>query len=96
MITDILTSIQRDRANYVRDLAYLKEMAMEDEIADRMDKVESRYVKETSEDYEQALKVINEMASDYPEEDEAEIRRLMEATEDMTFEEMIGLSDDEL
>ena len=95
MITDILSSIQRDRANYVRNLAYLKEMAMDDEIADRMDKVEHKFERDTADDYESAMDVIREMADDYPDEDEAEIRRLMEATEDLTFEEMIGLSDED-
>lgn len=95
MITDILSSIQRDRANYVRNLAYLKEMAMDDEIADRMDKVEHKFERATADDYESAMDVIREMADDYPDEDEAEIRRLMEATEDLTFEEMIGLSDED-
>ena len=74
MITDILSSIQRDRANYVRNLAYLKEMAMDDEIADRMDKVEHKFERATADDYESAMDVIREMADDYPDEDEAEIR----------------------
>ena len=95
MITNILSSIQRDRANYARNLAYLREMSMDDEIDDRLDKVCNKFERATAEDYEKALETINEMANEYPEEDEAELKRLMESTEDMTFEEMICLTDDE-
>lgn len=92
MLTGTLNSIKEKRANFVREIAYLREMA-EDDIIDRsMDSAESQYVKETSADYKEAADMIAEMANaDFTAEDDAELTRIMEATQDMTFDQMIGI-----
>ena len=67
-------------------------MGKEDGIADRGDKAESQYVKETAEDLKEAKRMVLEMPADETQ-DEKEITSSCESTEDMTFDEMIGITE---
>ena len=93
MLTGILESVKRDRAKSARNIEYLREMAREDVVDDRTEVAESQYVKETIEDYKEAAEMINQLPSDDSKEEAAEIQRIMEATDDITFDEMIGIEE---
>ena len=68
-------------------------MAREDVVDDRTEVAESQYVKETIEDYNEAAEMIDQLSSDDSKEEAAEIQRIMEATDDITFDEMIGIEE---
>lgn len=93
MLTGILESVKRDRAKSARNIEYLREMAREDVVDDRTEVAESQYVKETIEDYKEAAEMIDQLSSDDSKEEAAEIQRIMEATDDITFDEMIGIEE---
>lgn len=93
MLTGILESVKRDRAKSARNIEYLREMAREDVVDDRTEVAESQYVKETIEDYNEAAEMIDQLSSDDSKEEAAEIQRIMEATDDITFDEMIGIKE---
>lgn len=93
MLTGILESVKRDRAKSARNIEYLREMAREDVVDDRTEVAESQYVKETIEDYNEAAEIIDQLSSDDSKEEAAEIQRIMEATDDITFDEMIGIEE---
>lgn len=93
MLTGILESVKRDRAKSARNIEYLREMAREDVVDDRTEVAESQYVKETIEDYKEAAEMIDQLPSDDSKEEAAEIQRIMEATDDITFDEMIGIEE---
>ena len=93
MLTGILESVKRDRAKSARNIEYLREMAREDVVDDRTEVAESQYVKETIEDYSEAAEMIDQLSSDDSKEEAAEIQRIMEATDDITFDEMIGIEE---
>ncbi len=93
MLTGILDSVKRDRARFARNIEYLREMAREDVVDDRTEVAESQYVKETIEDYKEAAEMVNQLPSDDSKEEAAEIQRIMEATDDITFDEMIGIKE---
>lgn len=91
MLTGIIESIRKERAVFSHEVNFIREMSTEDIIADSVDKAESQYMKETAEDLIEAKEMCNEMPADTTQ-DEAEIQRMLEATEDMTFDEMIGIN----
>lgn len=91
MIAGILDSIKLERAKYCRELEYVREMANEDEIADRMDAAESQYIKETADDYEEAFETAEEIPTDDSDAESEELQRIMESAEDLTFDQMIGV-----
>lgn len=91
MLKGIIDGIKRERAEFVRNIAYLREMSDDDIISDRIDVVESLVIKETADDIKEAVDLVNYMPSDFKEEDNAEIERLMTATESITFDQMIGI-----
>jgi hypothetical protein len=94
MLTEIVDSIRRKRAGFIHEVSFIREMARDDAIADSIDKSESMYVRETLDDIKNANQMVTEMTAaleknDLTDEDEAEINYLLEATEDVSFDEMI-------
>ena len=49
MLKGIIDGIKRERAEFVRNIAYLREMSDDDIISDRIDVAESLVIKETAE-----------------------------------------------
>lgn len=88
MLTGIIDSIKRERAKFIHELSFVREMVNEDIIADRVSVAESQYVRETLDDINAANNILLEMPVDN-NDDTAEINYLLEATEDVTFDEMI-------
>ena len=90
MIENAVDKIRRKRATFLHEVAFVREMANEDIIADRVDKAESQYIKESLSDLMEAKDIINQMPSD-DSDDQREINMLLEAAEDISFDEMIGI-----
>ena len=90
MIENAVDKFRRERATFLHEVAFLREMANEDIIADRVSVAESQYVKETLDDLKNALQIVKEMPSD-DMDDQREINAILEATDDLSFDEMIGL-----
>mgnify|MGYP004556333689 CR=1 FL=1 len=91
MIENILSNAKRERAEFARDIAYIREMSLDDEVDDIMEKVDRNIYSESSDDYKEAINVVNMMQESYPDEDAAEMERIMEATHNISFDEMIGV-----
>ena len=93
MITGILGDIKKDRAKFVRELAYIRENAEEDYLADRVEKAERAFggKADTFENYAEAATIIETMSDDESAEDASELQKILESVEDLTFDEMIGI-----
>ena len=94
MITSILSGLKKDRAKFVRELAYIREDAEENLYMERVEKAERAKGKVKVDDFEsfvEAATILETMPDDYNEEDDAELTRILESTDDLTFDEMIGI-----
>ena len=93
MLNSILDNIKLERARFSRDVEYLTEEALQDEVDDYLELAEESvlgYV-ETSDELLEAAATLEKMTDDDEESSNEEIQRIMEATEDMTFDEMIDV-----
>lgn len=90
-MTGLFNSLKEKRAIFARELAYLHESVKEDAIDERMEKVEKAYMKDSTRSYTEAVEMVNEMPDSFEEEDRDELTKIMEATENLTFDEMIGI-----
>lgn len=93
MLNSILDNIKLERAKFARDVEYLTEMAIEDEVDDILEAAEEEVLGtiETSDMLLEAAAELDKISDEDTEFSNAEIQRIMEATEDMTFDEMIDL-----
>lgn len=92
MLVGAMDSIRRDRAKFARDVEYVKETAKDDLVDHRLEVAESQYFSETVEELEEAANWADRISiEDEAAISEKEITRIMEATEDLTFDEMAGL-----
>ena len=93
MLKGIIDNVRRERAMFVRDVAYLKEMAEDDIISDRIEKAEGLFIKETAEDIKEAVDLVNYMPDEFEAEENAEIEKILNSEENMTFDQMIGITE---
>lgn len=92
MLNGIVNNIKRERAIFAHEVAYLRDIHEDDVISERMERVDSKYKRESVSDLIDAKNMIDEMTIESAQADfDSEINRLMESTEDMTFEEMLGI-----
>lgn len=92
MLTNPIESIKLENAKFARNVEYLKETAIDDVLDDRVEVAESQYVGESIEEMEEASHMVNKMpANENLVEESAEIDRIMNADDNITFEEMINL-----
>ena len=92
MLTNPIESIKLENAKFARNVEYLKETALDDVLDDRVEVAESQYVGESIEEMEEAAQMVNKMpANENLVEESAEIDRIMNAEDNITFEEMINL-----
>lgn len=89
MLTNISESIRRKNAEFIRDVEYIKEMAYEDMLDDRLESVMENEYDFSYESLKSDLIAIESISDD--EDDELEIQRIMESTTDLTFNDMIGI-----
>ena len=92
MLTNPIDSIRIKNAEFARDVEYIKETALDDEIDERVEAAESEYTPESIEELEEAAVMVNKLPSDVdPIEESAEIDRILNAEENITFEEMVNI-----
>ena len=92
MLTNTIDSIREEKAKFARDIEYLKETAMDDIIDSRVEAAESQYVRETIEELEEAVSMVDRLPADTDMVAEsAEVNRILNAETDLTFNEMIGI-----
>ncbi len=93
MLNSILDNIKLERAKFARDVEYLTEMSIEDEVDDILEAAEEEVLGtlETSDMLLEAAAELDKISDEDTEFSNGEIQRIMEATEDMTFDEMIDL-----
>lgn len=94
MFKSIEDSIRRDNAVFARDLEYVKESISEDMIDDRLEVAENKFMGyESSDEIQEALNMVNKLSDEENViEESAEIERILSSNEDITFDEMIGIS----
>lgn len=92
MLTNTIEAIRTERAKFIRDVEYIKETAKDDVLDNRMEVAESLYVRESVEELEEAADMVKKLSS---EEDvvaeSAEVETILNAEENITFNEMIGI-----
>ena len=93
MLSSIADKIRLENAKFSRDVEYLKEIANDDIVDDRLSVAEeSVFGPETVEEREEALDLVNRTsAEDDPIEEAEEVERILNAESDLTFMEMAGL-----
>ena len=92
MLTNTIDSIREEKAKFARDIEYLKETAMDDIIDSRVEAAESQYVRETIEELEEAVSMVDRLPADTDMVAEsAEVNRILNAETDLTFNEMVGI-----
>lgn len=92
MLANTMDEIKRKRATFARDVEYLKEISNDDAIDYRVEAAESLFVGESIEELEEAADMVRQL--DINSEvvaESTEIEKIMNAEDDITFEEMIGI-----
>lgn len=94
MILNSIDKLRRKRAEFARNVEYTKEAAfgeMDDEL---FDLAESHYLTDDMDamDFNEFVK-FDDALTEEDEDADVEINRILEATEDLSFDEMIGVDD---
>lgn len=93
MLTKLSDSIKRKNAEFIRDVEYIKETAYEDMLDERMESFMEDVSELSMGEIRNDLDSLNEL-TDEPEQDEAEVQRIMNADRDLSFNDMIGVTPD--
>ena len=93
MLTKLSDSIKRKNAEFIRDVEYIKETAYEDMLDERMESFMEDVSELSMGEIRNDLESLNEL-TDEPEQDEAEVQRIMNADRDLSFNDMIGVTPD--
>lgn len=92
MLNNVLDNLKRERAEFARDVEYLRETALDDVLDERVETAESLFVKESSDELIEASEMLKKLNADEDATMEAaEIDKIMNATENLTFNEMAGI-----
>lgn len=94
MLKSSIDSLNESRAKFARNVEYLKETAIDDIVDERTEAAESTLVGETMEELNEALEMVNIMIVDSDDElalESEEIQRILDAEDNISFNEMIGL-----
>lgn len=92
MITKTFDEIRKERAKFARDVEYIRETAIDDVIDERVERAHSQYVNETIQELEEAAGLVNQLnVDDEVMAESVEIKRLLDAENNISFDEMIGL-----
>lgn len=93
MLRKLSDSIKRKNAEFIRDVEYIKETAYEDMLDERMESFMEDVSELSMGEIRNDLDSLNEL-TDEPEQDEAEVQRIMAADRDLSFNDMIGVTPD--
>lgn len=94
MISTLLNGYRRESAERECDLAYMIEEMDDMAIDEALEILEDGEIKESTVGYDQPDPEIQEMMErmdEIPDGHEDELRRIMETTEGITFDQMIGI-----
>lgn len=93
MIASIIDDVKARRAKFAREVEYLKETALDDEIDERTEVSESTFMtKETVDELKEAASYVDRMSGEEDlVQEAAEINYILTNGSDCTFDEMIGL-----
>ena len=94
MLTGTLNKIREERAARIRDVEYIREMAADDAVDDRLFDIEMKTIKDCGNIYSEAANTVEQIPTDESFRQE-EIDRILNADHDLTFDEMLGIEDDE-
>ena len=90
-ITSTINNIAYDRAKRAREIEYIKEIAKDDVVDERVLAAESTIIKETTYDYLEAAELLDSISDDDTALESAEIDRILSAEDDITFNEMADI-----
>ena len=94
MLTTAMDSIRESNAKFARDVEYVKETANDDIIDARLEMAEAHFNNETIGELEEAAAMVDRLSSEENVvEEKAEIDRILNADENLTFEEMVGIEE---
>lgn len=93
MLTGTLNKIREERAARIRDVEYIREMAADDAVDDRLFDLEMKTVNESGNIFAEAAKTVEQIPTDESFRQE-EIDRILNADHDLTFDEMLGITDE--
>lgn len=94
MLTSTLEAIREEKARFSRDVEYLKETYIDDAVDIAFESAESEFVTESVEELEEAMEILESMEIDNEVEEaveDEEIQRILDAEDNITFNEMVGL-----
>lgn len=94
MLTGTLNKIREERAARIRDVEYIREMVTEDAVDDRLFDIDMKTVKESGNIYAESAETVEQISTDDSFRQE-EVDRILNSDHDLTFDEMIGIKDDE-
>ena len=94
MLTGTLNKIREEKAMRLRDIEYIREMAMEDSIDDRMMDLELRMTKESGNIYAESAQTAEQIPVDASFVNE-EVSRILNADHNLSFDEMLGITNDD-
>ncbi len=90
-VTNMMDALRTENAEFARDVEYLKQIAIDDDIDQRTEAVEAD-ITESSADLIDAAKFINSLdISDIDAMESAEVGRILNSDDDLSFNEMTGL-----
>lgn len=92
MLTGTLNKIREEKAARVRDLEYIREMAADDAVDDRLFDIEMKTLKESGNIYAESAETVNQIPADESFRQD-EINRILTADHNLSFDEMIGIAD---
>ncbi|GEM_PF-4492305 len=94
MLSNTIDSLKLENAKFARDVEYLKETAIDDVVDDRLYTAEGAILNEYDRrvDLMEAAQYADRLSDDEDVMTESsEIDKIMNATDDLTFEEMTGM-----
>lgn len=94
MLTGTLNKIREEKASRLRDVEYIREMAQEDAIDDRLFDLDLKMVNESGNIYAESAETVEQIPTDDSFRTE-EINRILNADHNLSFDEMLGIVDDE-
>lgn len=92
MLSNPIEEMRLDNAKFVRNTEYVKETSIDDVIDERLEVAESQYTRETMSELQEAADMLTKMSSeDNVKTESEELERILNASENLTFNEMVGI-----
>lgn len=92
MLTGVLNKIREERATRLYDISYIREMVEEDAIDDRFFYLDDKTCSDVDNVFKEAVELLNHINDDNSFRAE-EISRILNASRNITFDEMLGIDE---